>query len=447
MKTSIDKTIKNEIQSTIKQNQRALEEKLCEPRSSYLKDSLFILRKWNSTTPLYPYASAESGGGYFLKRKRKGIVIDPGFNFIRQFYSQGFRIQDIDVVVITHDHGDHSEEFGAILALLQKLNKINRQKGLPLKKIDFFGSEGVIRKFQGLIDRNIGDQISENLNIEDMTLKEGKFIEYQKEHFSIKAVKAFHDELWVEKDKKHTSVGLIFTFHSHSIYPTPDQFPKWAMFDHPVYFNLGITSDTAYARIKQGRVKEEYLDYLCEAYKDTNILILHLGSIEKDFPLEQHLGFEGCFKLITCILKKRSVDYSKALLLDESKYYRPFLAVISEFGEEVGTKRIQICEEMREAVISQLLKDRKLVYFNILPSDIGTEITLSLEPSIFSYEAREYISYFRAFPVFKHDLITFRSVHPSDCKDELRASYTSKYAEYLETIRVAYQEQKMKLWK
>ena len=62
-----------------------------------------VLRKWNSFTPAIPSAEDERslGGGYFVWHKGKGIVIDPGYNFIENFYDAGCRICDIDTVIIT----------------------------------------------------------------------------------------------------------------------------------------------------------------------------------------------------------------------------------------------------------------------------------------------------------------------------------------------------------
>jgi tetratricopeptide (TPR) repeat protein len=68
---------------------------------------LSILRKWNSYTPIIPSEKGDNkGGGYFLYHKGKGIVIDPGFNFIENFYQEGFKVADIDAILITHAHND-----------------------------------------------------------------------------------------------------------------------------------------------------------------------------------------------------------------------------------------------------------------------------------------------------------------------------------------------------
>ena len=77
---------------------------------------LSVLRKWNSYTPILPSEKGDNkGGGYFLYHRGKGIVIDPGFNFIENFYQEGFKVADIDAVLITHAHNDHTVDLGVYL--------------------------------------------------------------------------------------------------------------------------------------------------------------------------------------------------------------------------------------------------------------------------------------------------------------------------------------------
>ena len=66
-------------------------------------NKLVILRRWQSYNPSVPRPDRENipGGGYFLLWEGKGIVIDPGYNFIQNFYDQGFSLEDIDAIVIT----------------------------------------------------------------------------------------------------------------------------------------------------------------------------------------------------------------------------------------------------------------------------------------------------------------------------------------------------------
>jgi len=82
------------------------------------------LQRWNSETP----AQGRSvGGGYFIYRTDKsgridlGIAVDPGFDFIRNFFRMGFSLRDINIVLMSHAHPDHLWDFESIVHLLHEL--------------------------------------------------------------------------------------------------------------------------------------------------------------------------------------------------------------------------------------------------------------------------------------------------------------------------------------
>ena len=135
---------------------------------------LSVLRKWNSYTPIIPSEKGDNkGGGYFLYHKGKGIVIDPGFNFIENFYQEGFKVADIDAILITHAHNDHTVDFESILTLIYKYNdaiedsvkhemkgedeiRIKQEVENRLKeqgkKIDLFLNIGTFMKYSGWLN-------------------------------------------------------------------------------------------------------------------------------------------------------------------------------------------------------------------------------------------------------------------------------------------------------
>jgi hypothetical protein len=78
---------------------------------------LFVLRRYNSFSPILNYGSAY-GGGYFLWTGTEGIVIDPGFDFIKNFISAGLPIQLIDKIIVTHAHPDHLADLPSLLTLV-----------------------------------------------------------------------------------------------------------------------------------------------------------------------------------------------------------------------------------------------------------------------------------------------------------------------------------------
>ena len=84
---------------------------------------LEVLRRWNSYTPIIANDyHISKGGGYFIRAGGCGIVIDPGFNFIDNFKGAGHKFYEIDVVIISHAHNDHTADLESILTLLYEYN-------------------------------------------------------------------------------------------------------------------------------------------------------------------------------------------------------------------------------------------------------------------------------------------------------------------------------------
>ena len=109
--------------------------------TSLSQNELFILRRWNSHTPVVHNVF---GGGYFLFWKGKGTVIDPGCSFIRLFeLKTRHEINDIDLVITSHDHIDHCQDLITLISLFRQYNKLLIEKKDPPKTWDLLMSYGV----------------------------------------------------------------------------------------------------------------------------------------------------------------------------------------------------------------------------------------------------------------------------------------------------------------
>lgn len=90
------------------------------------KSLFYILRRWNSFTPIVPDEANKKriyrGGGYFIWHQNKGTVVDPGFRFIRNFADAGGRVADIDNIVMTHAHNDHTADLESLFTVLYQHN-------------------------------------------------------------------------------------------------------------------------------------------------------------------------------------------------------------------------------------------------------------------------------------------------------------------------------------
>jgi Tfp pilus assembly protein PilF/ribonuclease BN (tRNA processing enzyme) len=87
-------------------------------------DTLSILRGWSSAVTLLEGSERRwRGGGYFLKWRGFGIVIDPGFDFLRNFHDAGYHGREITAVVVSHNHPDHNSDLKALDDLRYELYK------------------------------------------------------------------------------------------------------------------------------------------------------------------------------------------------------------------------------------------------------------------------------------------------------------------------------------
>jgi len=305
---------------SISKRERDNSEYFNKKRTIQQDDAFFVvLRRWNSFTPSIPKKiRTGKGGGYFLVWKGKGVVIDPGFDFLENFDDAGFSIDDIDAIVLTHAHTDHTADLERLLCLKHELWEHQQEK--DFSKIDLFMNLGSIHKFIGWISMlKITGKV--------ITLNAGDLIEPQGYSWSLRATHAEHSEV-IGKN----CIGLVFNLRENS----------------KEVLQLGITGDTAWSK----NIEDQY--------KGCRLLCVHLGSIQSSeldekLPLKskkrmyqgQHLGLIGTLRVI------------------ESN--RPQLSIISEFGEELGNDRCHIATSIDKAYGKTI---------RCLTGDIGLKIRL-----------------------------------------------------------------------
>jgi len=235
---------------------------------------LFFLRKWNSYTPAIPaYDRISVGGGYFIWHEKIGIVIDPGYNFLENFYRAGGSIADIDIIIITHSHDDHTIQLEQLVSLLIKYN--DEKSDAERKKVHFFLSLGVFQKFAGIIDLS-SDVFAHRftvLNVNDtvrLTNKNGEDIG------NFTALPTYHYEIC----SHDYGIGLLFRL-----------FPVGQSTELKLIL---MTSDTGLVPFdkneKNGAVpltNYEDKDIIYNRYLDilngqkVNLMLLHIGSIKE----------------------------------------------------------------------------------------------------------------------------------------------------------------------
>lgn len=325
----------------IKKNQSKLTRYLNVPRNlerGFGPNMLRTIHKWNSATPLFSQGISQ-GGGYFLSFRNKqgqtkGIAIDPGYDFFTIFRDLGLGIADIDAIIITHDHDDHTESVEGILSLLARYNDHNEEK--KTKVLDIFGSAGVLLKFHGLLSATdlFGNrEINFKLLVPGADITEIDGVSLEEKHgFTLSVKPAYHVERWTNQE---SAVGVMLHTNIHDV-------------KNGGNLNIGITGDTRY-EVGLGR-----------EYKDAQVLLLNIGSVEKEEGrlLNQHLGMLGCINL-----------------LKEARLGKPLLAILTEFGEEFSGKR-EIISRIIENWAQPMAGSRG-DGLKVVPADVHLEVRLA----------------------------------------------------------------------
>lgn len=126
-------------------------------REGSKRDNVFsCLRGWSSAVTLLEGGKDNQwqGGGYFLKWQGRGIVIDPGLDFLDNFHDSGYNGREIDAVLVSHNHTDHNYDLGSVDDLRYELHRRWKvipeaeRKGLDLGKCLFVIDEDTAKGFR-----------------------------------------------------------------------------------------------------------------------------------------------------------------------------------------------------------------------------------------------------------------------------------------------------------
>lgn len=352
----LEATIETGIEKIALENKKSflgfIEEK--KDRNTVEKDYFQVLRRWNSYTPIIAdnyYIS--KGGGYFLKAGGKGIVIDPGFNFIDNFKGAGHLFDEIDTVLISHAHNDHTADLESILTLLYKFNdeikdssdsdkntirkEIAQRKNCRIydvssdeieetflksdrrKIIDFYMTNSVFKKFSGLFE------LSSKKGYKIHIIEKGDVKEINSS-VSFDVLAAKHRDIISDTD----SVGFTIDLGNSVLIYTGDT--GWSEKIEKNYKKIG----------KKHKAKFKLLVAHLGGVKETEITYLNEEVNKDEAFYANHLGRLGLVKI--------------------NEVVNPDICFISEFGEELKGFRIKIAKIFQEAF------ENKILFF---PADIG----------------------------------------------------------------------------
>lgn len=304
--------------------------------------TLFVLRRYNSFTPILN-SETKYGGGYFLWTGKKGIIIDPGFDFIKNFIKAGFCLSLIDAIVITHAHPDHLVDLPNILTLLYEYNDYLENVNYDEGNLTFrsYKANRPMRKQKIELYLNISSYwyLSGMLNIFDSQSSYATHILEKEMTRNIDENLLLITMPTVHKDcvSENLGVGVCIkdTLRKKSFLYTSDTSITPQLIDD--YSRIAdvyeITNPALLANIGGIAWNELKATFFAEEMVNANIQVL-----PKDYRYGNHLGLLGLCSL--------------------AQVLQPKIVMISELGSEFHKFRTVFIEEFRnEFGISCLLAD------------------------------------------------------------------------------------------
>lgn len=268
---------------------------------------LSVLRRWQSYNPRVPHPGRRQvrGGGYLLIWNGRGVAIDPGFDFVANLYDQGYSLDDVDMIVITHAHPDHDDDLIALTSLLNEWNEFQAYSGQTdkTKCLDVVLNHSAYLKHHAWLrasrkdiarilcmsapafDPNSKDPLSDpspgdnaTIDLRWMAPRRYEMTSHtmaqsgRGEHYamSIEVTPAWHHDVIGETD----AVGLIFHLYN------PSPIGNAAQNTEPVW-RIGYTGDSGpygwrlLGRNDRGRITRT----ISNVYKDCDVLIAHVGDV------------------------------------------------------------------------------------------------------------------------------------------------------------------------
>ena len=288
-----------------------------------LQDCLLLLKGFSSSTPTVHSAIFDSnclGGGIYINYKGKGIVIDPGIGFVRLMHEHGIYIEDIDTVIITHDHLDHNADAETISSLVYDYNSYNNRKDSVVCEVLEL-NRAKEHKINWIVDRDSHSKL------------QSKIVD-----------SAFLGDYQEEQELSDGINGIFLSsIHTHHIRKNTETYGIKLRFQYELSeYIIGYTSDTA------------YFEEMDQFFENVNILIFNVSDIyKKDVKgikdKRSHLGYNGSLKI-----------------LNKTK---PQIAIASEFCCTNGDFRMNCIRSLKDELGTKLSG-------NLLPGEIGMKIWL-----------------------------------------------------------------------
>lgn len=280
------------------------------------------LRKWQSYTPsLGSYSATSRGGGYFVYKVggdgciEEGIIVDPGYDFIENFFEHKFSVSDINAIAFTHSHIDHSVDFRGIITLVREMNNRlkNQKQTQKTHKVRVILTPSCFDLFYLTI--NDCREFIEDVVVVDPGIDD-KLTPINLNNFIVRAVPAYHKEI----QNNANCVGIII---ENKDYRENNK------------MSIGFTGDTVWTQ------------NMINNFIDCSVVCANMGSI---LDVRKGHYFEKTYK---------DANEIKKLIYEQNHLYLPGTLAFLEGTRKSSrkTKKIIIIGELGEELKSGLRKD------------------------------------------------------------------------------------------
>ena len=321
------------------------------------------LRRWNSFTPELTFSR---GGGYFVfvpddgtkkrpyggtyRKTKFGVVIDPGFDFIHNFFTQGFALDDIDIVLLTHAHHDHIDDFQGIADLLMESSKRgNRTKPKKIYAFMPLDTYSLVKRFihEHAYRRFYNDTVIVDMNRLLPDGQRSKLNQYDLVEDTEGKLRFSTDD--ADKKTGHC-INIQPVMASHNDYVTPDPccvgyVLKFMKEGSPIA-SLGFTGDS------------QWFPEYAKHFQDCELVCSHMGSVLGDDNPEEYKREKISHGAWESLIREKNHPYlpGEILFLEQlrkqwsseesvnsDKVDLDRVVVLSEFGEEMkGLMRVDL---------------------------------------------------------------------------------------------------------
>lgn len=319
------------------------------------RDFLYVLNGWNYqrekdlsvyggqakiSSFLLPEYRRKTCGGIYLRWNGKGIVINPGMNFLENFHYHGLYVKDIDCVIVTRDNTDAYSDVKGIYDLNYQHNTVSSS----LHVINYYLNQKAYNNIATLLkprfkqERNTIHCLElylDSPDVEVLNLYEGVSLRYFYISPSNQDNQPSEREETGDLDQEHSCLGIRLELDSSARLEKESKKES---------FSLGFASGVSWS------------PRLASSLKGCNIIIagFEKTGVDDYSKLKYNgdcLGYYGTYSLV--------------------KEAQPRLLLCCEFSGREGDIRVEVVKKLRE----ELRKESKQETV-ILPGDTGLYLDL-----------------------------------------------------------------------